>query len=293
MGLHLCLMAQRCIDSLGRSDRVIAVSRWSDAASREAFESREIKTLTCDLSSEQELAALPDAPNIFFLAGIKFGTADEPELLHKMNIEMPEKVAARFQHAAIVALSTGCVYSFVSPDTGGSKESDPVDPPGNYAESCLGRETAFAASKVRCSLIRLNYSVDLRYGVLVDIAQRVRAGLPIDVSTAYANVLWQGDAVAYAIATLAHVSAPPFILNVTGQKTLRVREVATRFAPDAVFTGEEAPTAWLNDASRCHQMFGPPQVDEDELIRHVAAWLDAGGETLDKPTHFEARDGSY
>ena len=293
MGLHLCLMLRRCLDQLGREDAVTAVSRWGDAAAREEFESHAIPTLACDLTSAAELASLPDAPNIFFLAGVKFGTANNPELLRRMNVEMPQQVAARFASSAIVALSTGCVYSFVTPESGGSTESDPTDPPGEYAQSCRGRELAFADSGARCSLIRLNYAVDLRYGVLVDIAQRAHAGLPIDVRTGYVNVIWQGDACAYIIAALAHASSPPFILNVTGSRTLRVRDIAERLAVTPTFNGEEAPTAWLNNASRSHQLFGAPRVGEDELIQHVAKWLQAGGETLDKPTHFETRDGSY
>ena len=293
MGLHLSLMAKRCLGEVGRGHTVTAVSRWGDPAAREEFESRGIPTIACDLTSGEELAKLPDAPNVFFLAGVKFGTADQPELLHKMNVVMPQQVAERFRGAAIVALSTGCVYSFTTPESGGSIEDDPTGPPGEYAQSCLGREHAFADSGARCSLIRLNYSVDLRYGVLVDVAQRARSGEPIDLSTGYANVIWQGDATAYIIAALARASSPPFILNVTGEKVLRIRDVAKQFATDPAFIGEEASTAWLNNASRAHRLFGKPRVGEDELVRHVATWLENGGETLDKPTHFETRDGSY
>ncbi len=233
MGLHLCLMAQRGIANLGRTDKVIAVSRWGDPTARDAFESRGIDTIACDLSSVEDLAKLPDAPNVFFLAGVKFGTADQPELLHKMNIEMPQKVAARFVTSAIVALSTGCVYPFTSPESGGSSENDPADPPGDYAQSCFGREQAFTDSGAKCSLIRLNYSVDLRYGVLVDIAQRVRAGLPVDVSTGFVNVIWQGDAVAHTIAALKKAASPPFVLNVTGSQILSVRIESLCYFPNA------------------------------------------------------------
>ena len=292
-GLHLCLMAKRCLEELGRTDQITAVSRWSDSGARDDFESRGIPTAACDLASSDSLAQLPDAPNIFFLAGVKFGTADRPELLEKLNIEMPRKVAARFGSSAIVALSTGCVYSFADLGSGGSTESDPTDPPGAYAQSCLGRELAFAESGARCSLIRLNYSVDLRYGVLVDIAQRARAGLPIDISTPCVNVIWQGDATAYIIAALARAAAPPFILNVTGAETLQVRQIGYEFSDSPKFTGDESPTAWLNNASLAHHLFGPPRVSALELIQHVTVWLDQGGETLDKPTHFETRGGNY
>ena len=293
MGLHLCMMLKRCIEELGRNDSVIAVSRWGDPVAQQRFEAANITTRSCDLTSEEALATLPDAPNVFFLAGIKFGTADNPELLHKMNVEMPQLVAARFRDSRIVALSTGCVYSFVPPESGGSKETDPTDPPGDYAKSCLGREQAFTEGGGRCSLIRLNYSVDLTYGVLVDIAQRARADQPIDVSTAYVNVIWQGDATAYVIAALPRASTPPFILNVTGSETLHVRQIGYEFSDSPTFTGEEAPSAWLNNASLAHQLFGPPRISALELMQHVAVWLDQGGETLDKPTHFEVRDGDY
>ena len=293
MGLHLSLMLKRCLDELGRGDRLVAVSRWGDQAARSEFEAFGVSTSSCDLTSADDLANLPDAPNIFYLAGVKFGTADNPDLLHTLNVAMPQLVAARFHQSAIVALSTGCVYSFVTPESGGSNEGDPTDPPGEYAQSCCGRERAFAESGARCSLIRLNYSVDLRYGVLVDIAQRLRAGQPIDLSTGFVNVIWQGDATAYIVAALTKVSAPPFVLNVTGSEVLGVREIAEQLSADPHFVGEPAKTAWLNDASLCHSLFGRPRVGESELIRHVSEWLDQDGETLDKPTHFEVRDGSY
>jgi len=293
MGLHLCLMVKRCLDELGSRHTVTAVSRWGDADTRADFESRGIPTIACDLTSAHELAELPDAPNIFFLAGVKFGTADNPELLHTMNVVMPQQVAARFADANIVALSTGCVYSLVPPDSGGATEDADTEPPGDYARSCLGRERAFTDSGARCSLIRLNYSVDLRYGILVDIATRARAGQPVDVRTGFANFIWQGDATAYIIAALPRASSPPFVLNVTGAKTLTIRDIATHFATAPTFSGEEAPTAWLNDSSLAHRLFGAPRIDEDELMRHVATWLDNDGQTLGKPTHFESRDGNY
>lgn len=303
MGLHLCLMLQRGLEAAGRGDRqrVIAVSRFGSADTRARFETREIEVISADLCEPEQLAALPEAPNVFFLAGVKFGTSHESGLLEKMNVRMPRTVAERFRESRIVALSTGCVYSFVSPGTGGSTEGDATEPVGDYAISCLGRERAFREVGEKrgtpSALIRLNYAIDLRYGVLVDIAQKVLAGLPVDVSMGFVNVIWQGDALAYTIQALPHAGAPPFVLNVTGPGILRVRELARRFgerfgkAP--VIVGDEQPTAWLNDASKAHALFGKPAVRIEEMIEWIATWLEGGGETLGKPTHFETRDGKY
>lgn len=301
MGFHLCLMLDRALEAAGSPHRCRAVSRFSAAGSRDEFEGAGIETLPCDLTDAGALADLPDAAEVFFLAGIKFGTASNPELLHRFNVEMPMLVAERFRDARIAAFSTGCVYSFVAPASGGSREEDPTAPPGAYAESCLGRENAFVAAAekfgTRSTLIRLNYAVDLRYGVLVDIGQKVLAGQPVDVAMGYANVIWQGDALRYTVQSLAHAAAPPFILNVTGGRLLAIRDVAKRFGElfgvEPTITGEEAPTAWLNNATRCHALFGKPEVGEEALIEWVADWLQRGGETLNKPTHFEVRSGKY
>ena len=281
MGLHLCLMLQRGLEALGKSatQRVIAVSRFGSAETRAKFQSHGIETISADLSESGNLAALPDAPNVFFLAGVKFGTSHESGLLEKMNVQMPCAVADRFRESRIVALSTGCVYSFVAPESDGSTEEDATEPVGDYAISCLGREQAFRNAGEQwgtpTALIRLNYAIDLRYGVLVDIAQKVLDGRPVDVSMGYVNVIWQGDALVHTIQALPYASAPPFVLNVTGPGILRVRDLAEkfgeRFGKKVMVEGEEQPTAWLNDASKAHEMFG----------------------TLDKPTHFETRDGKY
>lgn len=303
MGLHLCLMLQRGFEALGKSatQRVIAVSRFGSAETRAKFQSHGIGTISADLSESDNLAALPDAANVFFLAGVKFGTSHEPGLLEKMNVQMPRAVADRFRESRIVALSTGCVYSFVAPESGGSTEEDAPDPVGDYAISCLGREQAFQNAgnqwETPTALIRLNYAIDLRYGVLVDIAQKVLAGRPVDVSMGFVNVIWQGDALGHTIQALPHASAPPFVLNVTGPGILRVRALAEkfgeRFGKAALIEGEEQPTAWLNDASKAHEMFGTPEIGIEEMVEWIATWLEGGGETLGKPTHFETRDGKY
>lgn len=297
MGFHLSAMLHRTLAELGKSNRVIAVSRFGSAESKRPFEEYKIPFTACDLTDDQQLLSLPDCPNIFFLAGVKFGAGEDHNLLQKMNVELPSRVARRFPTSRIVALSTGCVYSYVTPESGGSVETDREDPVGAYALSCLGREQAFADSECRCCLIRLNYSVDLRYGVLVDIARRVLAEQPVDVTMGYFNAIWQGDAVAAIVQSIQHVEHPAHRLNLTGQRILSVREVALqfgrRFEKTVRFTGHEAPTAWLNNATLAHRLFGPPQIPEETLIEWVAHWLLQDLPTLDKPTHFEVRDGRF
>lgn len=303
MGFHLCRMLRRGFDEIGNPGKVIAVSRFSDSSVRDQFENGGIETLASDLTREENVASLPDGAALFFLAGIKFGTRDAPETLTLFNETMPGYVAERYAGVPTVALSTGCVYPFVSPDSGGITEIDPVDPAGAYAISCLGRETAFVEASRKhgtpISLIRLNYSVDLRYGVLVDLALKVRGQEPVDVGMGYFNCLWQGDAIRHTICALDQASpAPdPFILNVTGERILRVRETAEkfgeRFTLPVSFQGTEAETAWLNNAEKAHRLYGSPEIDEDTLIDWVADWIQHDRPLLGKPTHFETRDGNY
>lgn len=303
MGFHLSLMLRRGFDVLGMSNRVIAASRFEDGAAREKFASRYITTLSADLTDPEAVASLPNAANVFYLAGMKFGTSDSPETLKRFNEEMPALVAERFAESSIVALSTGCVYPFVGSDSGGSTEEDEVGPVGDYAASCLGRERAFLAaseaSGTPLALIRLNYAVDLRYGVLVDLALKVYSGEPVDVTMGYFNCIWQGDAVAHTIRSLECAAASPghFLMNLTGSRVLSVRDVALAFGEIfgkvVDFTGSEAETAWLSNASKCHQRFGPPSVTEESLISWVADWIDHERPILGRPTHFEVRDGKY
>ena len=303
MGFHLCRMLRRVFDSTGSCHEVIAVSRFSDPTTREAFEQGGIRTLSLDLTDEKNVARMPDAQALVFLAGIKFGTSDSPETLRLFNETMPALVADRYAGIPTVALSTGCVYPFVTPESGGCTENDPAAPAGTYAVSCLGRETAFTDSRrahgTPISLIRLNYSVDLRYGVLVDLALKVFSEEPVDVSMGYFNCVWQGDAIRYTIRSLEHAAAAPdpFILNVTGGQILSVRDVAERFGmlfnKPVTIEGTEADSAWLNDAGKSHRLFGNPDVEEDTLIEWVADWIQNNRPLLGKPTHFEVRDGNY
>ncbi len=301
MGFHVSRMLQRALTATGQTQRVIVVSRFGDVSTRNQFEQAGFDVHSADLSDPDQLAQLPDVDNVFYLAGVKFGTNDRPDLLQRFNVDMPRLVSDRFRQSRIVALSTGCVYSFVTPESGGSTEQSETDPPGDYAQSCHGREQAFqdAASRygTRSVLIRLNYSIDLRYGVLVDLAQKILAGEPIDVTMGYANIIWQRDAVSQLIQALPHAAAPPFVLNITGPEVLRIRDLATafgeRFGCDVTITGNEAPTAWLSNASLSHRMFGLPSMSVEQMIDWTGTWLQRGGAVLGKPTHFETRDGQY
>ncbi len=303
MGFHLVLMLRRALDVLGSGRRVVAVSRFGEPSSREAFESANIATVSADLTDPDAVAALPEAGALFFLAGKKFGTGGSPDELRRFNEEMPALVAERFAGARIVALSTGCVYPFVAAEDGGSKEEDEPAPVGDYAASCLGRERAFLAASERhgtpLSLVRLNYSVDLRYGVLVDLAQRVLAGEPVELAMGWFNCIWQGDAVAHTVRALGLAAPAPeaCVLNVTGSRILSVRDtaeaLADRLGRSISFSGSEAGTAWISDASKSHRLFGPPSVPEERLLDWVAEWVGHGRPLLGKPTRFEVRDGTY
>ncbi len=301
MGLHLCAMLQRGLAQLGRKERVVGVSRFTTLRDREEFRAFGIETIACDLTSARAVAELPDAETIFFLAGVKFATATDPGLLRQMNVEMPRIVAARFARSRIVAFSTGCVYPFVGPESGGATEDTPLAPVGDYAESCALREAVFAAqsrlSGTAVTLIRLNYSVEFRYGVLSDIATKVWAGAPVDVSTGYVNVIWQRDAIAHSIAALELATDSAVAINLTGPATLSVRALAQKFGGllgrEVRITGRETPTAWLNNAARAHREFGLPATSLDTMMQWVAAWVAHGGETWGKPTGFEKRDGRF
>ncbi|HEX2099078.1 MAG TPA: NAD(P)-dependent oxidoreductase [Candidatus Synoicihabitans sp.] len=302
MGLHVSAMAHRALRAAGTGARVVAVSRFSTLRDREAFTALGVETLACDLTDPAALAALPEADVVFFLAGVKFGTSAAPDLLQRTNVDLPRSVAARYRDARIVAFSTGCVYPFMPPASGGATESTPIETaPASYAASCIAREQAFVegarAHGTPVALIRLNYAVEFRYGVLVDLATKVLRGEPIDVTMGYVNVIWQSDAIEHALRawTLARTPAEP--VNVAGADILSVRSLAERFGRlfdrPVRFEGLEAPTAWLNDASRLHRVFGAPRTSIPSMQRWIAAWLRQGGETWGKPTGFERRDGNF
>lgn len=301
MGFHVCRMLQRALLAAGRAPDITVVSRFSKAAAREVFQQHGLPTIAADLSLAEQVKPLPHAANVIYLAGAKFGTTDNPDLLERMNVSMPQLVARHYRDSRIVALSTGCVYSFVDVQSAGANEASPTDPPGDYARSCLGREQAFAAASAEyatpLALVRLNYSIDLRYGVLVDLAQQIVAGQPVDVSTGQVNVIWQADAVAQILRCLPHAASPPLVINVTGTDVLSVRDLAQRLADrlqrPVTFCGRQSATAWLSDSSLACRMFGPPSVSAEQMIKWTAEWISQGGPTLDKPTRFENRDGNY
>jgi nucleoside-diphosphate-sugar epimerase len=301
MGPTLARMARRSLDELGARDRVVAVSRFSSAKAEQSLQECGIETIRCDLLDRTAVAALPDAPNVIFMAGQKFGTRDAPSSTWAMNVVLPSIAAERYAQSRIVVFSTGNVYALSSVMAGGSRESDAPSPIGEYAMSCLGRERIFedasARRGTRVAIVRLNYAIDLRYGVLVDLASRVRRGEPIDLRMGHVNVIWQGDANDWALRCLAHASAPPFVVNVTGRETLAVRELAQRLGEllhrPPVFTGAEASDALLSNASLAHSLFGPPSIPTSRLLEWVAEWVQSGQPLLGKPTHFEERTGAF
>jgi nucleoside-diphosphate-sugar epimerase len=301
MGPSLARMIRRAADDSHKRCRVIAVSRFSSRDSELIFHEHGIETIKADLLDQRQLDALPDAPNIVYMTGMKFGSTGEEALTWAMNCYLPGMICNKYRHSRIVAFSTGNVYGLTSVSGGGSGETDRLDPLGDYAMSCLGRERMFEhfsrALNIPISIIRLNYAVEMRYGVLHDLATRVNNGQPIDLSMGHANVIWQADANAMSIAAFAHTANPPCILNVAGPEIFSVREVAQQFGqllgkPPKV-TGEETPTALLNNPNRAIGLFGPPRVSLDQLIHWTADWIKQGGESLNKPTHFEARDGKF
>jgi dTDP-4-dehydrorhamnose reductase len=285
----------------GRPRRVTAVSRFSSPQARTALESGGVATIACDLLDRASVARLPEAANVVFMAGQKFGTADAPSLTWAMNTIVPAICAERYAGARIVAFSTGNVYPLTPVGRGGALESDAVGPIGEYAASCVGRERILelAAQRdgTRVALLRLNYAIDLRYGVLTDLALKVAGGDPIDLRMGYVNVIWQGDANRIAVESLPLAAVPPYVLNLTGADVLSVRDLATRLGArlgrEPVFVGDEAPDALLSDTTRMASTFAPPEVPVDWMIEWVAEWVRAGRPLLGRPTHFEERAGRF
>lgn len=297
MGPTLARMAKRAVPSR----RVIGVARFSEPGLRDRLQADGIECIEADLLSPEALAALPDAPNVVFMAGRKFGSAGSEWLTWAMNAHVPALVAERFARSRIVAFSTACVYPFVPTGSDGAAEwQPPTAPSGEYANSCVARERLFQHFSHQHGtpgrLLRLSYAIDMRYGVLHDVAQKVLRREPIDLAMGHANIIWQGEANDWALRSLAHCTAPTSPLNLSGPK-VSIRDVARalgeRLGIAPVLTGQEAETAWLVDCTEAFRLFGAPQVGLDTMLDWTADWARRGGASLGKPTHYEARDGRY
>lgn len=301
MGPTLCVLCKNAIKKAGIKKRVIAVSRFSDPIATELLKSQGVEIIPCDLLDKEKLYALPEAENIIYMAGRKFGTDGEEWKTWAMNATLPAFVADKFKKSNIVVFSSGNIYPIVPLSSGGCRETDPIGPVGEYTMSCLARERAFeyAANTygTKIFIYRLNFAVDLRYGVLYDMANNILNDKPISLTTPCLNAIWQGSANEIAIRGLLHAEAPAKKMNVTGPETVSIRKAATELGTylgkEPVFEGEEGNDAYLNDASAAMEIFGYPQVPFKTLIRWQAEWLLDGGRGLGKPTHFEERKGSY
>ena len=301
MGPTLAKQAKRAIDLAGITKKVIGVSRFSTPGVREGLHEAGIETIAADLLSEDCLQNLPDIQNVILMAGRKFGSTDNESLTWAMNSYMPGRVTDKYRDSELVIFSTGNVYPLTPVSHGGATECSPVAPIGEYAQSCLSRERicAYFSSQfgTPMAILRLNYAIDLRYGILLDIAEKVYLEESISLEMGNVNVIWQADANAVALRAFAHCQSPPLTLNVTGPETISVRYLALRFGAlfnkSPHFAGEEAETALLSNASQCHRLFGYPRVSLEQMIEWIAEWVRIGGTTLRKPTHFEARDGKF
>jgi nucleoside-diphosphate-sugar epimerase len=301
MGPSLARMARRAADEAGTARRVLGVSRFSSGGEA-ALSAHGIETVRCDLLSAHDVQRLPDAANVVFMTGKKFGSTGDEATTWAVNSYLPGLICERFRHSRIVAFSTGNVYGLSPVARGGSREEDRPCPVGEYAMSALGRERVFEyfsrALQIPTALVRLNYACDLRYGVLVDLANQVLANnQPIDLAMGYFNTIWQQDANAQTLLSFEHAASPAFVVNVTGPELLRVRDVAQRLAQimnvPVRFQGSESETALLTNSERARRLFGPPQVNAEELVEAVGRWAMQGGRQLDKPTHFESRSGAF
>jgi nucleoside-diphosphate-sugar epimerase len=297
MGPTLARMAKRAAPA----KRIVGVARFSEQGLKEKLQSQGIECVSCDLLDRAALERLPRAKNVVFMAGHKFGAAGDPSFTWAMNVAVPFMVAEAFRDSRIVVFSTACVYPYADVHGGGAPENTPTTPPpGDYATSCVGREQMFLHASRRYGtpgrLVRLSYAIDMRYGVLYDVASAVFEGRPVALGMGFANVIWQGDANEQALRLLAHCTSPASPLNVSGPKVVvrsLAQEFGKRFSKRPTLVGAEAPTAWLVDTAESNKLFGAPRVPLETMIDWVADWVSRGQPSLGKPTHFETRDGKY
>jgi len=301
MGPGLARVAKQAIDKAGINKKIIGVARFSEPGLQEQLNSEGIETISADLLNEDDLQALPQEKNVLYLAGTKFGTTGKESLTWAMNSYLPGRVAQKFKNSRIVVFSTGNVYPLVPVVSGGATEDLPPEPIGEYAQSCLGRERIFQYFSLKNNtpvlIYRLNYANDVTYGVLHEIAKSVKENQPVDLSMGTASVIWQGDANEIAIRCLKHCSAPAKILNVTGPETVSLRWLAEQFGKmlgvTPEFINEERSTSFLSNAAESFRLFGYPKVTLKQMMEVILEWLNEGGKTLNKPTHFSERKGKY
>jgi nucleoside-diphosphate-sugar epimerase len=301
MGPSLARLARRAADRAGVHKRIIAVARFTNQYLVSQLKSAGVETISSDLLEPGALEALPDAANVVYMAARKFGTTGSEYLTWAMNTYLPGRAAERYRHSHIAAFSTGNVYPLSAAAQGGAVESTATAPIGEYAQSALGRERMFEYASNRwgtkVSILRLNYAVEMRYGVLLDVGLAVFERRPVDLRMGLVNVIWQGDANSACLRSLPLCASPPNILNVTGPETLSVRyiacEFARRFGVEPLFDNDETGTALLNNAAKAHRLFGYPLITPQELIEWIASWIMSGGTTFNKPTHFEVADGKF
>jgi len=301
IGPSLALMARRACDKAGVKKKIFGISLFENTDQQKSFEKNGITPVHGDLLDNRFRESIPETRNLFYLAGTKFGSTGNLSFTWALNTYLPALIADGFKQSRIAAFSTGCVYPLVTVESGGSRESDSPDPVGEYAQSCLGRERMFEFGSIRnkteVALIRLNYSVEMRYGVLVDIAIKVRNNQPVDLTMGYFNVIWQGDLNDFVLRSLEHVQSPAKVINITGPEILSVRQVAEEFGElfgvKPVFINKEAPTALLNNPGHACELFGQPKTSVNQIMKWTARWLMDEKRILNKPTHFEIRDGKY
>jgi len=301
MGPSLAHIAVKARKEGGKKGKIIGVSRFSEESTRQEIEQWGIETISGDLLNDEFLFNLPEAENIIYMAGNKFGTAGNEHYTWAMNAYLPGRVAQKFKNSRIVVFSSGNIYPFVSIESGGATEMTYPGPVGEYAQSCLGRERVFDyfshLNGTQMLFFRLNYALDLRYGVLREIAKAVWEGHPIDLTMGYVNVIWQGDAIEYALRSLLHCQSPAYILNVTGPEILSVKWLAEQFgqlmSKTPKFINSPEPNALLNNAGNSFELFGKPKISLEQMIAWTVDWLKSGGEELGKATHFQERKGIF